>query len=171
MKKIGIKHVNDFILAVAMLALSAFLIFYPDITTTIPKLAQGGFFTRADVYIRMLAVILLIASGVLLIRSLTLAPVGSGGRFHFLTAKSAVLTAAALIVYTLFLPWIGFFVSSFLMIVFLNLLYCFQEKNKGWKEYSKQESLHMLLSAMIYSLVLMLILWLVFSKLLGVRLP
>ena len=164
MKKIGIKHVNDFILAVAMLALSAFLIFYPDITTTIPKLAQGGFFTRADVYIRMLAVILLIASGVLLIRSLTLAPVGSGGRFHFLTARSAVLTAAALIVYTLFLPWIGFF-------VLLNLLYCFQEKNKGWKEYSKQESLHMLLSAMIYSLVLMLILWLVFSKLLGVRLP
>lgn len=171
MRKGGIKHVNDFILAITMIVLSLFLLFYPGITTAIPKLAQGGFFTRADTYIRMLAMILLIAATVLLIRSLTALSADGKGKFYFLLDRTISLTVAALVIYTLLLPKAGFFVTSFVMIIFLNLLYCFQEKNRKLKEYSCQELCVMALSAAVYALILMLVLWLVFTKLLGVRLP
>ena len=171
MRKNSIRHVNDFILAIAMIAFSLFLLFCPGITTAIPILAQGGFFTRADTYIRMLAVILLISAAALLVRSLTASPTDGKGKFYFLLDNTISLTVAALIAYTLLLPKIGFFITSFVMIVLLNLLYCFREKSRKRKEYSRRELCSMLLSAAVYALILMLILWLVFAKLLGVRLP
>ena len=63
MKKL-IKNANDFVLAVLMLALSLFLLLYPNITSNIPSVSMGGYFTRPDVYIRMLA--LFLAAGFLL---------------------------------------------------------------------------------------------------------
>ena len=71
MKKL-IKNANDFVLAVLMLALSLFLLLYPNITSNIPSVSMGGYFTRPDVYIRMLALFLAAASLALLIRSLNL---------------------------------------------------------------------------------------------------
>lgn len=50
MKKL-IKNANDFVLAVLMLALSLFLLLYPNITSNIPSVSMGGYFTRPDVYI------------------------------------------------------------------------------------------------------------------------
>lgn len=49
MKKL-IKNANDFVLAVLMLALSLFLLLYPNITSNIPSVSMGGYFTRPDVY-------------------------------------------------------------------------------------------------------------------------
>lgn len=45
MKKL-IKNANDFVLAVLMLALSLFLLLYPNITSNIPSVSMGGYFTR-----------------------------------------------------------------------------------------------------------------------------
>ena len=41
MKKL-IKNANDFVLAVLMLALSLFLLLYPNITSNIPSVSMGG---------------------------------------------------------------------------------------------------------------------------------
>ena len=42
MKKL-IKNANDFVLAVLMLALSLFLLLYPNITSNIPSVSMGGY--------------------------------------------------------------------------------------------------------------------------------
>lgn len=46
MKKL-IKNANDFVLAVLMLALSLFLLLYPNITSNIPSVSMGWIFYAA----------------------------------------------------------------------------------------------------------------------------
>ena len=97
MKKL-IKNANDFVLAVLMLALSLFLLLYPNITSNIPSVSMGGYFTRPDVYIRMLALFLAAASLALLIRSLNLGRKSQQtSGFHFTINSTVIMTVAALL--------------------------------------------------------------------------
>lgn len=99
MKKL-IKNANDFVLAVLMLALSLFLLLYPNITSNIPSVSMGGYFTRPDVYIRMLALFLAAASLALLIRSLNLGRKSQQtSGFHFTINSTVIMTVAALLLY------------------------------------------------------------------------
>ena len=94
MKK-TIKNVNDFVLAVLMLALSLFLLLCPNITSNIPSVSMGGYFTRPDVYIRMLALFLVVASLALLIRSLNLGKKAQQiSGFHFTINSTVIMTVA-----------------------------------------------------------------------------
>lgn len=49
-----IKKMNDFVLGILMILLSAFLVF-GKITETEVKTGQGGFLVRSDVWLRMMA--------------------------------------------------------------------------------------------------------------------
>ena len=64
-----IKKMNDFVLGILMILLSAFLVF-GKITETEVKTGQGGFLVRSDVWLRMMGVFLGIVAVILIIRSL-----------------------------------------------------------------------------------------------------
>ena len=144
MKKL-IKNANDFVLAVLMLALSLFLLLYPNITSNIPSVSMGGYFTRPDVYIRMLALFLAAASLALLIRSLNLGRKSQQtSGFHFTINSTVIMTVAALLLYCALLPV---------------------------ADYSKKELTKYAVIDVVYTGCMVAVLWLVFAKLLGVRLP
>ena len=63
-----IKKMNDFVLGILMILLSAFLVF-GKITETEVKTGQGGFLVRSDVWLRMMGVFLIIVAVILIIRS------------------------------------------------------------------------------------------------------
>ena len=63
-----IKKMNDFVLGILMILLSAFLVF-GKITETEVKTGQGGFLVRSDVWLRMMGVFLVIVAVILIIRS------------------------------------------------------------------------------------------------------
>ena len=171
MKKL-IKNANDFVLAVLMLALSLFLLLYPNITSNIPSVSMGGYFTRPDVYIRMLALFLAAASLALLIRSLNLGRKSQQtSGFHFTINSTVIMTVAALLLYCALLPVAGFDICTAVILLFLNGLYVYKENNKKLKDYSKKELTKYAVIDVVYTGCMVAVLWLVFAKLLGVRLP
>lgn len=171
MKK-TIKNVNDFVLAVLMLALSLFLLLCPNITSNIPSVSMGGYFTRPDVYIRMLALFLVVASLALLIRSLNLGKKAQQiSGFHFTINSTVIMTVAALLLYCVLLPVAGFYICTAAILLFLNGLDVYKENNKKLKDYTKKELIKYTVIDVIYTGCMVVVLWLVFAKLLGVRLP
>lgn len=171
MKKL-IKNANDFVLAVLMLALSLFLLLYPNITSNIPSVSMGGYFTRPDVYIRMLALFLAAASLALLIRSLNLGRKSQQtSGFHFTINSTVIMTVAALLLYCALLPVAGFYICTAVILLFLSGLYVYKENNKKLKDYSKKELTKYAVIDVVYTGCMVAVLWLVFAKLLGVRLP
>ena len=168
MKK-TIKNVNDFVLAVLMLALSLFLLLCPNITSNIPSVSMGGYFTRPDVYIRMLALFLVVASLALLIRSLNLGKKAQQiSGFHFTINSTVIMTVAALLLYCVLLPVVGFYICTAAILLFLNGLYVYKENNKKLKDYTKKELIKYTVIDVIYTGCMVVVLWLVFAKLLGV---
>ena len=155
-----------------MLALSLFLLLYPNITSNIPSVSMGGYFTRPDVYIRMLALFLAAASLALLIRSLNLGRKSQQtSGFHFTINSTVIMTVAALLLYCALLPVAGFHICTAVILLFLNGLYVYKENNKKLKDYSKKELTKYAVIDVVYTGCMVAVLWLVFAKLLGVRLP
>jgi len=160
MKKL-IKNANDFVLAVLMLALSLFLLLYPNITSNIPSVSMGGYFTRPDVYIRMLALFLAAASLALLIRSLNLGRKSQQtSGFHFTINSTVIMTVAALLLYCALLPVAGFYICTAVILLFLNGLYVYKENNKKLKDYSKKELTKYAVIDVVYTGCMVAVLWL-----------
>ena len=77
-----IKKMNDFVLGILMILLSAFLVF-GKITETEVKTGQGGFLVRSDVWLRMMGVFLVIVAVILIIRSFGKKEGEEAEGFHF----------------------------------------------------------------------------------------
>jgi hypothetical protein len=156
---------NDFVCAVLLLAIGVFLLVSNTIVTgKIVNPPNGGIFVRADVYIRVLGGILAFLSALLLIGSLNFTKSQETTGFKIVLTRINVLTIVGLIFYTLALPLIGFTVSTFLVSFFLVCLYRRGEIGKkiSWKDAG---------IAAIFSVILVLVVYLLFAKVLYVSLP
>ncbi|HKL99534.1 MAG TPA: tripartite tricarboxylate transporter TctB family protein [Mobilitalea sp.] len=165
-----IKVMNDFVLGVIMLLLSIYLFLTDQVVNRVPKTAQGGFFARADVYIYVLAAILGIVSLIIIIKSLNFKKEEVKG-FTFAINDTIIYTVIALVLYVLVFSIVGFIISTFVMVLFLCMMYSVKEQNKKLKEYTKKELIKTSFRALIYSVVTVIILKLVFENGLSVQLP
>ena len=166
----AVKRRKELILGIVCAALGLFLLTYKKIVANMNNMNMGGYWNRADVWIRMWAGLLLFISVLVIIRAFVKEPEG-GVEQPFKINKLVVISAVGLVLYVILLPKIGFAVCSFLLALLLNVLYTFKEECKTWKDYSKKELVKIGIRGVIYSLILTVVLWVAFHFGLGVILP
>ncbi len=167
---IKIKRKKEFILAIIMIVIGMFLILYDGIIMNLPAVDRGGYFNRPDVWIRFWALLLVIDSVVVLIRSIVKEPEG-GVEKPFYIDLTITLIALSLLLYIFLLPAIGFIPSTFLIVLFLNIMFVLRERRQKITEVPKPELLKMIGFSVLYSAVLVVVLYFVFAHGLKVVFP
>ena len=165
-----IKRKKEFILAVIMIAIGAFLMLYDGIIMNLPAVDRGGYWNRPDVWIRFWAAILVIDSVAVLIRAIVKEPEG-GKETPFYIDPTIILIAVSLLLYIFLLPAIGFVPSTFLIVLFLNMMFVLREEKKRIQDMDKKDLLIKLGKSVIYSAVMVVALYFVFAKGLKVVFP
>ena len=176
-----IKKMNDFVLGILMILLSAFLVF-GKITETEVKTGQGGFLVRSDVWLRMMGVFLVIVAVILIIRSFgknirnhAFAASGADGEeaegFHFYLDSTVVAVIVSLIVYALALPKVGFMITTFLMCLYLVILFSVKEQSLTFRTVPKALWGKLLVKGVLSAAVMLAVFWFIFGKLLSVQFP
>lgn len=173
---IMIKKTNDFILGILMTGVGMFLLFSSKIVTNISMNDSGGYFARADVYVKMLGAILALSSIILIIKSLgfdknKLDKKNEPTKFNFDITDTVCYIILSMVIYAVFLPLIGFKISTFVMLFYLCMLFSIKEQNKKLNKYTKQEVIKIGIRSFIYSLISVIVLYFVFTKGLNVQLP
>jgi len=167
MKKI-IKSTNDFLLAVIMGGASLFLLI-SDQTVTGKTNGMGGFWAQASTYINILASMLLAMSVLQLIYAINFK--GDESKFTKLTIpvnREIVITAIALVLYALLLPTLTFFPCTLALTIILTGTFMMKENSgSGDRKLSKKQ----IIIAIVYSSILTVALYLVFTYLLKCVLP
>lgn len=103
------------------------------------------------------------------IRSVNFAKEEETKAFEFHITKESFLTFAALVAFIVFLRPLGFAVATFLFSSFVVSLYMLKEvKGKGL---SRKEILSRMAFACVFSLILVVVVYLIFAKVLLVTLP
>lgn len=169
LKSNHIKNMNDCIGGVVLMAASVFLLVSKNITEGRIVTGQGGFFVRADTYIRMLGGLMFFLAFLMIIRSINFKKIAETKGFVFVITKESLCTVAALIVFLLLLKPLGFAITTFLFSFFIVCLYMRKEnRDKGL---SRRDWIKKTVFAGVFSLILVVVVYLVFAKLLLVTLP
>ncbi|NCB02639.1 MAG: tripartite tricarboxylate transporter TctB family protein [Spirochaetia bacterium] len=166
-----IKNMNDFILGCIMLVFGLFIFLNKGIIKNNVATNTGGMFARADVYIRMLAGLIAFLAFLLIIKAINFSKSKEVKGFRFVLNKEIALTALSLIIYTYVLPRIGFAISTSILMFLLVLMLSVRELTGGERKVTKKELYKLLLISLIYTIVLVIVVYLIFSQLLGVSLP
>jgi hypothetical protein len=165
-----IKSMNDFVASLLVTGLGIFVLVSDNIIQgKVINPPNGGIFVRADVYLRLLGGIIAFLGLLILLKSLNFSKSGETRGFHLIVSLAGILTIAALIVYVLVLTSVGFFIATFSLSVFLVCLYMHEEQ--GGVKPSRKELLKKLAAATIFSGILVVVVYLLFSKVLYVSLP
>ena len=172
MKK-AIKHMNDFILGILMVAVSLFLLLGKITDREVPT-AQGGFLARSDIWLRMMAVFMLIVAVILIIRSINFNKSDDVEPFKFYIDGTVIATIISLVAYAYLLPLLGFFISTYVMTFYLVMLYSVKEN--GWNFFGKNgipkgQIGKILIKCIVTSAILLVVFWFVFGKLLAIKMP
>jgi hypothetical protein len=168
MKKV-IRSSNDLLLAGLMGCVSLFLLLHKGIITGVEN-GLGGYWAQASSYIHLLAGVLLGLSVLQLIFALNFKGVGEHKGLSIPVSKEVIITAAALILYALLLPVLTFFPCTLVLNMVLCGTYAMKE-NEGNPDCKGKLPKKQLVSIVIYSVILTIILWLLFTELLNCVLP
>ena len=167
MKKI-IKSTNDLLLALIMGGLSIFLL-VSDKTVTGKTNGMGGFWAQASTYIAILSALMLGMSVLQLIYAINFK--GDASKFSKLNIpinREIVITAIALVLYALLLPTLTFFPCTLALTVILTGTFMMKENSgTGDRKLSKKQ----IVTAVVYSAILTVALYLIFTYLLKCVLP
>ena len=168
MKKV-IRSSNDLLLAVMMGCVSIFLLTNDGIITGVEN-GLGGYWAQASSYIRLLAGILLGLSVLQLIYAINFKGDGEHKKLSIPISREIVITAVALVLYALLLPTLTFFPCTLALNVVLCGTYGMKE-NQDDPELKGKLPKKQIIAVIIYSVILTVVLWLVFTQLLNCILP
>jgi hypothetical protein len=167
-----IKNTNDFLIGIVLLVLGIYILFTNDIMHGNVMDSGGGPLVRPDVYVRLIGGGIAICAAILVIKSINFSGTAVTEGFHFVLSLEVALTIVGLVVYTVLFDIIGFGVSTFLLIFFLTCIYTRKEKSgEGKPPLTRKEIVKDLIIALVYSALLDLIVYLLFSQVLHVALP
>ena len=168
MKK-AIRNTNDLLLAVLMAGVSIFLLTSDKIITGVEN-GLGGFWAQASTYIRLLAMILLALSVLQAIYAFNFKKDGEHQKLRIPVSKEIIITAVTLVLYALLLPVLTFFPCT----LALNIVLCgtfAMKENQGDPELKGKLPKKQVIAIVIYSVVLTVVLWVLFTQLLKCVLP
>lgn len=170
MKTSPVKNVNDFVIGLALLVLGCYVLLTDNIIFGVVPRMGGGIHPEA--YVRLIGGILTGLSAILVLRSLNWRRSAQVIRFRFIITRHIVLTVVSLVAYTFLLPRIGFVISTFLLNFFLSCLFLHRERTgEGQAPFEKKEIIRSLINITIYSVVLLIVIYLLFTRVLFVNLP
>jgi uncharacterized protein YqhQ len=160
---------NDFIGGIALGAFSIFLLVSKNITEGHIVTGRGGIFVRADTYVRMLGGLMLFLSFLMAVRSINFKKAAETRAFTFVVTRESLLTVAALLGFIVLVNPLGFLVTTFLFSFAVICLYAHKE-NEG-KELGRRRIIKKTVIAGVFSLVLVGVVYVLFSMVLMVVLP
>jgi hypothetical protein len=194
-KKIHIiKNHPDFLLGVIFLALGLFLLLNDGLVGK-EMSNLGGYWAQPSTYLKMLGMGISIFSVILLLTSLNFQRTNVIQKIQLNVGFEAWMTILALLVYCIIMPIITFMPATFLMILFINLVYkrkeaikaaetlaekAAQERSDSGEEgavpvpvapISAEARKKSLITSVIYAVVITLFLWVVFTQFLDAQLP
>ena len=167
-----LKNTNDFIIGIALFILGIYVVFSRHIIHGNVPIHTGGPFLRPDVYVRIIGGFLAFCAAILVIKAINFSRTTGTKGFRFTVTREAVLTMVSMIIYTALLPHAGFVVSTFLLIFFLTCMYMRGEKTgHGKPPLTRKEILRDLTVILVYTVLLVLLVYLIFTRVLYVALP
>jgi hypothetical protein len=169
LKSNKIKNMNDFIGGILLGAVSVFLMVSKHIVEGRLVTGKGGTFVRADTYIKMLGGLMFFLAFIMVIRSINFKRTAETKGFTFTITKESLLTIVALLIYTVVLKLMGFALTTFLFSFFIVCLYM-RKENQG-KELSRRQIIKKVIVAGVFSVILVGVVYVLFSKVLMVVLP
>ncbi len=168
MKKV-IRSTNDLLLAVLMGGVSIFLLTSKKIITGVEN-GLGGMWAQASTYIHLLAGIMLALSILQLIYAINFKGDGEHKKLSIPISREIIITAVALVLYALLLPVLTFFPCTLVLNIVLCGTFAMKE-NQGDPELKGKLPKKQAIAIVIYSVVLTVVLWVVFTQLLKCVLP
>jgi hypothetical protein len=169
LKSNKIKSMNDFIIGLALMAASVWLMASRNITEGRIIDTEGGAFVRADMYIRMLGGLMFFLALLMVIRSINFKKAAETSGFSFTITQESLLTIIALVLFIILLKPVGFGITTFAFTFFEVCLYMRRE-NLG-KGLGRREVIKKAVFAAVFSLILVVLVYMVFVKVLLVILP
>ena len=169
MKK-AIKCMNDFVLGIIMTIFGLWLLL-GKITEMEVQTGQGGFFARSDIWLRGMAALMIFVSVILIIRSINFKKEEVVEGFKFYLDSTVVATVIALVLYAVALPKLGFIISSLVITFYLVFLYSVKENNWKVTALPKGQAGKLIIKSLVTSVIMLVVLWFVFGKLLAIQLP
>ena len=164
-----IKSMNDLVAGILLALGGLWLMLSKNITEGRILQSQRQGILQADTYIRMLGGIVLFLAILMVVRSINFKKETETEPFQFHITKESFLTFAALLGFILLLHPLGFAVTTFLFSTFIVVIYMLKEaKGKGL---SRQRIFYKMIFACVFSLVLVVVVYLVFARGLMVTLP
>lgn len=168
-----IKNRKDFILGVVMLVLGLYLLLAQGIVKGMTLLSTGITIAKAATYVRLLGGLLVLLSGGLTLRALGV----FGERAEDAEENSetwsldplVLILFGALLLYMPLMSLVGFTASSVILIAWVAFWIRYREKHVDLHD--KKALLKNIGIAVVYSVILVLVLELMFTKGLHVRLP
>ena len=167
-----LKNTNDFIIGMVLLILGIYVVFSKDIIHGNIPIHTGGILIRPDVYVRIIGGFLAFFALIITIKAINFFGTSDTKGFRFVLTREVVLTIAALIIYTVLLSLIGFFISTFLLIFFLACMYLRREKTGPDRPpLTRKEIIRDLIIIFVYTTLLVLFVYFIFTRVLYVALP
>jgi len=166
--KFGIKHMNNFVLSIFTFIIGMYITFAPNVVTNMSSKQEGGFFARPDIYLKMLSGSLIVLAILLVIKS-----VGKidESRTAYLNSE-IVYSTIALILYAVLLPLIGFAVTTTALVFFLVFLFAIPAlRDIHDTVLKKREIKKLIIIDFFYTIILVIIMYLLFTYLFGISLP
>ncbi|MGH4039098.1 MAG: tripartite tricarboxylate transporter TctB family protein [Sphaerochaeta sp.] len=168
--KLTIKKRNDFVLGILMLLIGLYVMFAKNTVSHISKNGLGGFWARPDVYMKGLAGGIVLLSVILLIQSIGFVKNKNEVKpFKFYINIEILISTVLLFIYTLVLSKVGFFICTFLLVIALVNLFSY--KRLLTAENPKKERNKLFILSIIYSLILVIVMYYVFTYAFGISLP
>lgn len=164
-----IRSANDLVLSVLMGIVSIFLLTNKNIITGVEN-GLGGFWAKASTYVHLLAGILLALAVLQLIYAVNFKRDGANQKLNIPISREIVITAITLVLYALLLPVLTFFPCTLALLIILCGTFAMKE-NQGESEQRVKLSKKQVISIVIYSVILTIVLWFLFTQLLKCVLP
>ena len=167
-----IRSVNDIVIGSALLLLGIFILVTKHVMQGTADTGSGGILVRPDVYVRVIGGCIAFFSLILILKAFNFRKSEKTEGFAFALNKEVALTVAALVLYAFLLPIIRFFASTFLLLFFLTVLYQWKEGiSDGDGKLNRKAIIRRLVIAAVYSVILTIFVFLIFSNVLKVSLP
>lgn len=166
-----IKSMNNLVLGVLSVALGIYLLTSDHIVSNDIATGAGGRFAQAGTYVDLLAMVLIGLAVILIVKSFNFTRSEETTGFIFHWNKEILITAVALVVYTFLLPRLGFTFTTFPLLFLLVAVFAAKEVTKGERKLTRQERRKILLLASVFSVAMLVVVFLVFTVLLKTTLP
>ena len=169
LKSNKIRNMNDFVIGLLLLAGGLWLMLSDNITEGRILQSQRQGFLQADTYIKLLGGLVVLLAFLMVIRSINFSRDKETQAFSFHISKESFLTFIALILFIIFLRPLGFSITTFLFTFSTACIYLFKEtKNKGL---SRREMIKKIIILAVFSVILVVTVYLIFARVLMVVLP